>query len=148
MLMHMLIEQTEADVLLLVLSVNEAARSLNSWICCALRIRKKNACWFCHFRFPLGRSLQCSATGDNRSGIFSRLWKTGRAFIDSMTRYARALRDVALASESVRPVEVIPPPYSIICPACWNAPGRPAREALLPLYGTAGKRGRGGPDGG
>ncbi len=60
-----------------------------------------------------------------------------------MTRYARALRDVALARRaSVRPVER-PPPYSIICSFCWNAPGhRRGKRIYLPLYGTAGKRGK------
>ncbi len=61
--------------------------------------KKKNACWFCHFRFPLRSSLQCGATGDNRIGIFFVTRKSRLCFYpDSMTRYARALRDVALAS--------------------------------------------------
>lgn len=119
--------------LLLVLSVNEAARSLNSWICCVLRIRKKNACWFCHFRFPLGRSLQCGATGDNRSGIFSRPGKRVVLFIDSMTRYARALRDVALASGERPARRGYPASVFDNLPRLLERPGATSEEALLPF---------------
>ncbi len=130
MLMHMLIEQTEADVFVIGL-IGERGREYHR-ICCALRIRKQHVLVLLHFRFPLGRSPQCGATGDNRSGIFSR---PKRSLIDSMTRYARALR-WALASGVRPPAEVIPPPYSIICPLA-KRPGATSEEALLPLYGTA-----------
>lgn len=65
-----------------------------------------------------------------------------------MTRYARALRDVALASGERPARRGYPASVFDNLPRLLERPGRPARTALLPLYGTAGKRGRGGPDGG
>lgn len=60
-----------------------------------------------------------------------------------MTRYARALRDVALASGERPARRGYPASVFDNLPACWNAPGRPAREALLPFiryYWKARKR--------
>lgn len=98
MLMHMLIEQTEADVFVIGL-IGERGREVTEFVDMLRASHKKEKCVlvFATSDF-LGRSLQCGATGDNRSGIFSRPGKRVVLFIDSMTRYARALRDVALAS--------------------------------------------------
>ncbi len=45
-----------------------------------------------------------------------------------MTRYARALRDVALASGERPARRGYPASVFDNLPACWNAPGRPARK--------------------
>ncbi len=97
----------------------------------------------CVLVLPLPTSVdrRNGATGDNRSvNIFATVRKIPVVlFIDSQPVMRVLLRDVRhWRRASVRPVEVIPPPYSILLVSLAGTPrGRPAREALLPLYSTA-----------
>ncbi len=72
MLMHMLIEQTEADVFVIGL-IGERGREVTEFVDMLRASHKKEKCVLVlPLPISLGRSLQCGATGDNRSGIFSR----------------------------------------------------------------------------
>ncbi len=141
MLMHMLIEQTEADngALLLVAMVNEGREVANSWICCALRIRRKMRAGFATSDLPSVDRCNAAQLATTVAEYFRDEGKRVVLFIDSMTRYARAFARRGTGVGGVRPVSIRLVFDNL--PA-WNAPGRPARSITAFYTGTAGKRKR------
>lgn len=99
MLMHMLIEQTEADVFVIGL-IGERGREVTEFAE-ALRISpKRERCVLVFATSDFSSVDRCNAAllATTVAEYFRDQGKRVVLFVDSMTRYARALRDVALAS--------------------------------------------------
>ncbi|EGR7482948.1 FliI/YscN family ATPase [Salmonella enterica] len=99
MLMHMLIEQTEADVFVIGL-IGERGREVTEFVDMLRASHKKEKCVlvFATSDFPSVDRCNAARLATTVAEYFRDQGKRVVLFIDSMTRYARALRDVALAS--------------------------------------------------
>lgn len=99
MLMHMLIEQTEADVFVIGL-IGERGREVTEFVETLRTSDKSDKCVlvFATSDFPSVDRCNAAQVATTVAEYFRDSGKRVVLFIDSITRYARALRDVALAS--------------------------------------------------
>ena len=99
MLMHMLIEQTEADVFVIGL-IGERGREVTEFAETLRTSPKRERCALVFATSDFSPVDRCNAAllATTVAEYFRDQGKRVVLFVDSMTRYARALRDVALAS--------------------------------------------------
>ncbi|HEJ7043052.1 TPA: type III secretion system ATPase SctN [Serratia liquefaciens] len=99
MLMHMLIEQTEADVFVIGL-IGERGREVTEFAETLRASDKRERCVLVFATSDFSSVDRCNAAllATTVAEYFRDRGKRVVLFVDSMTRYARALRDVALAS--------------------------------------------------
>lgn len=99
MLMHMLIEQTEADVFVIGL-IGERGREVTEFAETLRESPKRERCVLVFATSDFSPVDRCNAAllATTVAEYFRDQGKRVVLFVDSMTRYARALRDVALAS--------------------------------------------------
>lgn len=99
LLMHMLIEQTEADVFVIGL-IGERGREVTEFAEALRASPKRERCVLVFATSDFSSVDRCNAAllATTVAESFRDQGKRVVLFVDSMTRYARALRDVALAS--------------------------------------------------
>jgi FliI/YscN family ATPase len=99
MLLHMLIEHTQADVFVIGL-IGERGREVTEFVEYLRHSPKRERCVLVFATSDFSSVDRCNAAllATTVAEYFRDLGKQVVLFIDSMTRYARALRDVALAA--------------------------------------------------
>lgn len=99
MLMHMLIEHTQADIFVIGL-IGERGREVTEFIDTLRASTKRHACVVVYASSDFSSVDRCNAAllATTVAEYFRAQGKQVVLFLDSITRYARALRDVALAA--------------------------------------------------
>lgn len=138
--MHMLVNNTEADVFVIGL-IGERGREVTE---CAESLKKSvNAerCVLVYATSDFSSVDRCNAAlmATTIAEYFRDRGKRVVLFIDSMTRYARALRDMKLAAGEPPARRGYPLQFSIVCHVYWNVLDQPKRKYYRLLYRAAGR---------
>ncbi|WP_279205324.1 type III secretion system ATPase SctN [Obesumbacterium proteus] len=135
MLMHMLIEHTEADVFVIGL-IGERGREVTEFAETLRTSPKRDRCVLVFATSDYSSVDRCNAAllATTVAECFRDRGKRVVLFIDSMTRYARALRDVALASGEVPARRGYPASVFDSLPRLLERPGAMKKGSITAFY--------------
>ncbi len=135
MLMHMLIEQTEADVFVIGL-VGERGREVTEFVEALRQSSKRDRCVLVYATSDYSSVDRCNAAllATTVAEHFREQGKQVVLFVDSMTRYARALRDVALAAGEPPARRGYPASVFDSLPRLLERPGATGQGSITAFY--------------
>ncbi|WP_206600375.1 type III secretion system ATPase SctN, partial [Chromobacterium sphagni] len=135
MLMHMLIEQTEADVFVIGL-IGERGREVTEFAESLRASPRRERCVLVYATSDFSSVDRCNAAllATTVAEHFRDQGKKVVLFIDSMTRYARALRDVALAAGEPPARRGYPASVFDSLPRLLERPGATAAGSITAFY--------------
>ncbi|ETS99245.1 TPA: type III secretion system ATPase SctN [Providencia alcalifaciens] len=135
MLMHMLIDQTEADVFVIGL-IGERGREVTEFVSTLQGSPKKDRCVLVFATSDFSSVDRCNAAllATTVAEFFRDQGKRVVLFIDSMTRYTRALRDVALAAGEAPARRGYPASVFDSLPRILERPGATHKGSITAFY--------------
>lgn len=135
MMMHMLIEQTEADVFVIGL-IGERGREVTEFAEALRTSPKRERCVLVFATSDFSSVDRCNAAllATTVAEYFRDRGKRVVLFVDSMTRYARALRDVALASGEAPARRGYPASVFDSLPRLLERPGAVGEGSITAFY--------------
>lgn len=135
MLMQMLINQTEADVFVIGL-IGERGREVTEFVDALKNSPKKERCVlvFATSDFPSVDRCNAALLATTVAEYFRDHGKRVVLFVDSMTRYARALRDVALAAGEPPARRGYPASVFDSLPRLLERPGATSSGSITAFY--------------
>ncbi|WP_175743432.1 type III secretion system ATPase SctN [Burkholderia ambifaria] len=135
MLMHMLIDQTEADVFVIGL-IGERGREVTEFVEALRGSPKRERCVLVFATSDFASVDRCNAAllATTVAEYFRDQAKRVVLFVDSMTRYARALRDVALAAGEPPARRGYPASVFDSLPRLLERPGATSSGSITAFY--------------
>lgn len=134
-LMHMLIEQSEADIFVVAL-IGERGREVTEFTEELRRSERRRKCVLIYATSDLSSLERCNAAlvATTVAEYFRDLGKKVVLFLDSITRYARALRDVALAAGEAPARRGYPASVFDALPKLLERPGCTQKGSITAFY--------------
>ncbi|AKG70909.1 ATP synthase [Serratia fonticola] len=134
-LMHMLIEQADADVFVIAL-IGERGREVTEFIEALRQSERQQQCILVYATSDFSSLDRCNAAlvATTVAEYFRDAGKKVVLFLDSITRYARALRDVALAAGEAPARRGYPASVFDALPKLLERPGCTQRGSITAFY--------------
>ncbi|MFP7609862.1 type III secretion system ATPase SctN [Serratia quinivorans] len=134
-LMHMLIEQADADVFVVAL-IGERGREVTEFIEALRHSGRQQHCILVYATSDFSSVDRCNAAllATTVAEYFRDAGKKTVLFLDSITRYARALRDVALAAGEAPARRGYPASVFDALPKLLERPGNTQRGSITAFY--------------
>lgn len=134
-LMHMLIEQADADVFVVAL-IGERGREVTEFIEALRQSDRQQQCVLVYATSDFSSLDRCNAAlvATTVAEYFRDMGKKVVLFLDSITRYARALRDVALAAGEAPARRGYPASVFEALPKLLERPGRTQKGSITAFY--------------